>query len=121
MGGATNQFQTGILVDPQIVKAIVNGRLVPFLGAGANLCGRPEMASYKQGQYLPSGGELASLASHNATLRMSRVALSMMTAQLCRLCLERHGRHWTKPQSGMQRDALSRGAGISIEPESVAT
>jgi hypothetical protein len=65
MRGATNQFQTGILVDPQIVKAIVNGRLVPFLGAGANLCGRPEMASYKQGQYLPSGGELASYLAEN--------------------------------------------------------
>jgi SIR2-like domain len=50
-------------VDPQIttvVSAILNGRLVPFLGAGANLCGRPDKESYKQGQYLPSGGELAS-------------------------------------------------------------
>jgi hypothetical protein len=29
--------------------------------------------------------------------------------------------HWTKPQSGIQRAALSRAAGISIEPECVAT
>jgi Transposase IS66 family len=28
---------------------------------------------------------------------------------------------WTKPLRGMQRIALSRAAGISIEPESVAT
>src|ERR1700730_8866101 len=35
-------------------------------------------------------------------------------------CTQHFG-HWTKPQSGMQRAALSRAAGISIEPESVAT
>ena len=37
------------------------GRVVPFLGAGANLCGRPEEVVWKPGQFdwLPSGKELA--------------------------------------------------------------
>ena len=43
-----------------IAKHLVDGNVVPFLGAGANLCGRPQDAVWHQGQYLPSGGELAS-------------------------------------------------------------
>ena len=39
-----------------VVKAIADGRLIPFLGAGANRCGRGE---FKAGQNLPDGGELA--------------------------------------------------------------
>jgi hypothetical protein len=41
-----------------VIKAITEGRLVPFLGAGACLCGRQR--SWQVGQYegLPSGGEL---------------------------------------------------------------
>jgi hypothetical protein len=44
-----------------VVKAIVDGRIVPFLGAGVNLCGRPSHIDwqYGQDQYLPSGGELS--------------------------------------------------------------
>lgn len=48
-----------------VVKAIIDGRLVPFLGAGANLCGRPEKANFKKGEYLPSGAELASYLADN--------------------------------------------------------
>ncbi len=33
--------------------------MIPFLGAGASLCGRPELASWYQSGYLPSAGELA--------------------------------------------------------------
>jgi len=33
--------------------------VIPFLGAGANLCGRPDGASWREGGYLPSGAELA--------------------------------------------------------------
>ncbi len=43
-----------------IVKAICDGRVVPLLGAGVNLCGRPEGAAWERGKYLPSGAELAS-------------------------------------------------------------
>lgn len=43
-----------------VVKAIKDGRVVPFLGAGANLCDRPDSDTrFKRGQYLPSGSELA--------------------------------------------------------------
>lgn len=40
--------------------AILDGDLVPFLGAGVNLCGRPpDVVSWKEGAFLPSGGELS--------------------------------------------------------------
>ena len=47
-------------LDPHyktVIKAITDGRLVPFLGAGVNLCGRPQNVAWQRGQYLPSGGE----------------------------------------------------------------
>jgi hypothetical protein len=40
------------------VKALAQGRVIPFLGAGINLCDRPIGAKWTQDQYLPSGGEL---------------------------------------------------------------
>jgi hypothetical protein len=51
----------------RIATFITDGNVVPFLGAGANLCGRPQNAPWQLGgQYLPSGGELAALlASRN--------------------------------------------------------
>jgi hypothetical protein len=61
-------------VDPhgeRVVKAIIDGRLVPFLGAGASLCARPEKASYKHGQYLPSGNELASYLAQKFGYRVA--------------------------------------------------
>jgi hypothetical protein len=42
-----------------ILRAIADGRLVPLLGAGVNLCGRPKGAHWQHGRYLPSGAELA--------------------------------------------------------------
>jgi SIR2-like domain len=44
-----------------VVKGMFEGRVVPLLGAGVNLCGRPEESVWKHGQhdYLPSGAELA--------------------------------------------------------------
>jgi hypothetical protein len=44
-----------------LVRAISDGRVVPFLGAGVNLCGRPPDASWRPGEsgFLPSGAELA--------------------------------------------------------------
>jgi hypothetical protein len=44
-----------------VIKSISEGRVVPFLGAGANLCGRPPEVTWEreQREYLPSGGELA--------------------------------------------------------------
>jgi hypothetical protein len=45
----------------QVAKAMVfDGRVVPLLGAGVNLCGRPPQRSWERGgRLLPSGGELA--------------------------------------------------------------
>jgi SIR2-like protein len=43
-----------------VVRALLGGRLTPFLGAGANLCGRAPLEKWQPGdKQLPSGGELA--------------------------------------------------------------
>jgi SIR2-like domain len=42
-----------------VASEILDGTVVPFLGAGANLCGRPPQAAWERGRYLPSGAELA--------------------------------------------------------------
>jgi SIR2-like domain len=45
----------------RVAREIGAGRVVPFLGAGANLCGRPEELTWRPGQFdwLPSGKELS--------------------------------------------------------------
>jgi|RhiMetdeSRZDD1v2_1073273.scaffolds.fasta_scaffold25019_4 SIR2-like protein len=45
----------------RVAREIGAGRVVPFLGAGANLCGRPEELTWRPGQFdwLPSGRELS--------------------------------------------------------------
>lgn len=40
-------------------KRIDEGKVIPFLGAGANLCDRPPQTDWHDGKYLPSGVELA--------------------------------------------------------------
>ncbi|HEU4881333.1 MAG TPA: SIR2 family protein [Longimicrobium sp.] len=40
-------------------RALLEGRVVPFFGAGVNLCGRPDKTGFEYGRYLPSGYELA--------------------------------------------------------------
>ncbi len=42
-----------------VVQAIVEGRIIFFLGSGANRCDRPLGTSWKRGEYLPDGTELA--------------------------------------------------------------
>ena len=42
-----------------VASRILAGKVVPFLGAGANLCGRPDGEPWRLGRYLPSGPELA--------------------------------------------------------------
>ena len=44
-----------------VEREILAGRVVPFLGAGANLCGRPRGVTWQLGQFdwLPSGKELS--------------------------------------------------------------
>lgn len=48
-----------------VVKAILDGRLVPFLGAGVNLCERPPQIDWQAGQFLPSGSELSAYLADN--------------------------------------------------------
>ncbi len=42
-----------------VATAFIDGSVVPFLGAGANQCGRPADAPWQSQHYLPSGTELA--------------------------------------------------------------
>jgi SIR2-like domain len=42
-----------------VARRLGEGKVIPFLGAGANLCGRPRGGSWREGGYLPSGQELA--------------------------------------------------------------
>jgi hypothetical protein len=47
------------------MQAMAEGMVVPLLGAGVNLCGRPPGAGWEHGRYLPDGAELADiLAGH---------------------------------------------------------
>ena len=49
-----------------VARKILAGAVVPFLGAGVNLYGRPHSVSWQRGRYLPSGEELATyLAGEN--------------------------------------------------------
>jgi hypothetical protein len=45
---------------------ILAGKVVPFLGAGANLCGRPAGHAWELGHYLPSGLELATVLAERS-------------------------------------------------------
>ena len=42
-----------------VAELLENGEIIPFFGAGANLCDRPDEAEWERGRYAPSGGELA--------------------------------------------------------------
>ena len=42
-----------------IVKALTEGRVIPFLGAGVNLWGRTAQAQWRRGVELPSGRDLS--------------------------------------------------------------
>ncbi len=46
-----------------VARAIAEGNLVPFLGAGASLCSRPPLAHFERGRYLPTSGELSDCLS----------------------------------------------------------
>ena len=43
----------------RVMRAMLEGRVVPLLGAGANLADRPPGAAWEHGRYLPSNAELA--------------------------------------------------------------
>jgi hypothetical protein len=41
-----------------VVRQFKNWKVIPFLGAGVNLCGRPSGTQWARDHFLPSGGEL---------------------------------------------------------------
>jgi hypothetical protein len=44
----------------RVVKYLIEGTVVPLLGAGVNMCGRPESATWsRDAKYLPDGRDLA--------------------------------------------------------------
>ena len=49
-----------------VANRIKEGKVIPFLGAGANLCDRPENEPWEKGRYLPDGGELAELLAEKS-------------------------------------------------------
>lgn len=42
-----------------VAELLADGEVIPFLGAGANLCNRPEEVVWELGRFAPSGRELA--------------------------------------------------------------
>jgi SIR2-like domain len=44
-----------------VADLLADGVVIPFLGAGANLCDRPSETPWEQGRFPPSGGELAAV------------------------------------------------------------
>src|SRR5918911_191996 len=50
----------------QVVRGMLNGTVVPLLGAGVNMSGRPPDTTYDRPHpdYLPSGAELARFLAH---------------------------------------------------------
>jgi hypothetical protein len=42
-----------------VTELLADGEVIPFLGAGANLCDRPDQAPWESGRFPPSGRELA--------------------------------------------------------------
>jgi len=43
-----------------VSRRLAEGKVIPFLGAGANLCGRPAGVAWREAGFLPSGSELSS-------------------------------------------------------------
>ena len=74
---------TGLV--PVIAKAFAQGRIVPFLGAGASLIGRD--AGFSHGSNLPTGGELADYLAVQSNYpgdwekSLTRVSQFMLTRQ----------------------------------------
>jgi hypothetical protein len=48
-----------------VVRRLAEGKVIPFLGAGANLCERPPGKLWRDAGYLPSGAELAAYLAEN--------------------------------------------------------
>jgi len=49
-----------------VAELLADGEVIPFLGAGANLCDRPEETSWEPGLFPPSGSELAAVLAERS-------------------------------------------------------
>jgi hypothetical protein len=49
-----------------VANRLLEGRVIPFLGAGANLCGRPQDGPWAVGSHLPSGADLATYLANKS-------------------------------------------------------
>jgi hypothetical protein len=60
MAPETTNPGSGLPLIGDIIEGLKEGRVVPFLGAGVNCCGRPPGFRWKLGEsHLPAGGELS--------------------------------------------------------------
>jgi hypothetical protein len=50
----------------RVATLLADGDVVPFLGAGANLCDRPDDVAWELGRFAPSGAELAHTLAENS-------------------------------------------------------
>jgi hypothetical protein len=50
----------------RVASRVLDGYVIPFLGAGANLAERPPNTAWERGKYLPSGAELAELLARRS-------------------------------------------------------
>jgi hypothetical protein len=67
-----------------VMRRLREGRVIPFLGAGTNLCGRPKDASWRAGEYLPSGTELAAYLADGYGYRRARRSTCCASRSTCR-------------------------------------
>jgi hypothetical protein len=70
-----------------VVRALLEGRLVPLLGAGVNRCGRPEGKDWATGQHLPDGAELARHLAGFSAYPEGQDADLVRVSQYCALML----------------------------------
>ena len=49
-----------------VAEILAQGEVIPFLGAGTNLCDRPDESPWEVGRFLPSGRELAQMLAERA-------------------------------------------------------
>src|SRR5262249_14407665 len=71
-----------------VIKAITQGAVVPFLGADASQCGRPDGTDWQEGRYLPSVEELAAYVSEQFSLPPENAADLVRASQCATMARE---------------------------------
>ena len=68
VGRRRREWKLTTATSPSSPSSSRRESIVPFLGAGANLCDRPEEVAWELGRFAPSGGELAADARREQPL-----------------------------------------------------